>query len=491
MKEIIAKNQVDLGSARCIQLAFSGMVFRLFRSMITVAILGMAVAFLAHMLAYTVMSGETSRRIWQELESERMLGVQLRRLESPDPVAILLTHWQRSTPARIAEHRAWAGLDEETVGTLKSYAATVRTFQRQIDGLNPRERAILVGDRSAVALLENLADPAARAAFLVRLDQMDRSIPMGSEAELTRVAERDWPELERQLHLIREGHRRAIRQLETSLQAESLTESLIAAPEQVRQFAAAAGFSVDEMDFERLAAFARDARLQRQAEETLASQVIRRNLSRELGVPLVEVHSQRLLSWLADDVRNAEVFDAMLEESPLFEPLGAADLQRVSERALELRRLQRLVPEEPDLEAAENLFGLDDAARWLILLAFLVCVIGVANAMLMSVTERFTEIATMKCLGAMDKFIMLMFVFEAAIQGLLGGIMGMVIGLLLAWIRGFSEYGGTLVVLPVIGTVLLSALTALVVGILLAVLAAVGPSLVAARLAPMEAMRVE
>ena len=491
MKEIVAKNQVDLGSARCMQLAFSGMVFRLFRSMITVAILGMAVAFLAHMLAYTVMSGETSRRIWRELESERQLGVQLRRLESPDPVATLLTHWQRATPARIAEHRAWAGLDDDTVATLKTHAATVRAFQRQIDGLNPRERAILVGDRGAVALLDNLSDPSARAVFLARLDQMDRSIPLGSEAELARVAEQDWPVLERRLSGIREGHRRAIRKLETSLEGQSLTEALMASPAQMKEHAAAAGFSVDEMDFERLAAFARDARLQRQAEETLSSQVIRRNLSRELNVPLVEVHSQRLLSWLAADVRNAEVFDAMLEESPLFDPLGAADLQRVAARALELRRLQRLVPEEPDLEAAENLFGLDDASRWLILLAFLVCVIGVANAMLMSVTERFTEIATMKCLGAMDKFIMLMFVFEAGIQGLLGGILGAVAGLLLALLRGYSEFGATLVVLPVIGTVLLSALTSLAVGILLAVLAAVGPSRVAARLAPMEAMRVE
>ncbi len=491
MKEIVARNQVDLGSARCMQLAFSGMVFRLFRSMITVAILGMAVAFLAHMLAYTVMSGETSRRIWRELESERRLGTELRRLESPDAVAILLTHWQRAAPARLAEHRVWAGLDDETAETLKAHAAAVRSFQRQIDGLYPRERAILVGDRNALALLENLADPSARAAFLVRLDQMDRPVPMGGEAELARLAERDWPELERHLSAIREGHRRAIHHVETALEGQSLAEALIASPERVKQRAAAAGFSVGELDFERLAAFARDARIQRQTEETLASQVIRRNLSRELNVPLVQVHSQRLLNWLAADVRNAEAFDVLLEASPLFEPLGAADLQRVAARALELRRLQRLVPEEPDLAAAENLFGLDNSARWLILLAFLVCVIGVANAMLMSVTERFTEIATMKCLGAMDKFIMLMFVFEAGIQGLLGGVMGAAAGLLLAWIRGFSEFGGTLVVWPVMGTVLLSALTALGVGILLAVLAAVGPSLVAARLAPMEAMRVD
>lgn len=491
MKEIVAKDQVDLGSARCIQLAFSGMVFRLFRSMITVAILGMAVAFLAHMLGYSVMSGETARRIWLELEAERSLGVQLRRLESPDPVATLLVAWQRGDEARVAEHRAWAGLGEAEAAEIERVANDARVFHRHILSLGPRDRAILAGDRGAMELLDTLADPAIRADFLERLRQLERSVPLGSEEALARLAEQEWPQLLENLARVREGHRQAIARLEESLDARSLTEALIASPGEVADFAAAADFVTDGMDFERLATFARDARLQRRMEETLSSLVIRRELSRRMGVPLEEVHNISLLTWLADRPANAIEFDEMLYEAGALEPLGAENVHRVAVRALHLRRLQRLVPEAPDLEAADRLFGLDPSSRWLILLAFLVCVIGVANAMLMSVTERFTEIATMKCLGAMDKFIMLMFVFEAAIQGLLGGIFGALLGILLAWIRGASEFGNTLVVGPVFGTVVLSALSALVVGILLAVLAAVGPSRVAARLAPMEAMRVE
>src|SRR5262249_18468586 len=50
--------------------------------------------------------------------------------------------------------------------------------------------------------------------------------------------------------------------------------------------------------------------------------------------------------------------------------------------------------------------------RWLITLALLVAFVGILNAMLMSVTERFREIGTMKCLGALDSFIVKLFLIE-------------------------------------------------------------------------------
>ena len=47
----------------------------------------------------------------------------------------------------------------------------------------------------------------------------------------------------------------------------------------------------------------------------------------------------------------------------------------------------------------------------------LVAFVGVLNAMLMSVTERFREIGTMKCLGALNSFIVKLFLIESLFQG--------------------------------------------------------------------------
>lgn len=59
--------------------------------------------------------------------------------------------------------------------------------------------------------------------------------------------------------------------------------------------------------------------------------------------------------------------------------------------------------------------------------AFLVAAIGIANTMIMSVTERTKEIGIMKALGCSVRDIRLMFLAEAASLGILGGLIGCVL----------------------------------------------------------------
>ncbi len=126
---------------------------------------------------------------------------------------------------------------------------------------------------------------------------------------------------------------------------------------------------------------------------------------------------------------------------------------------------------------------------WLISLSLLVCVVGIANAMLMSVTERFREIGTMKCLGALDTFIVKLFLLESTFQGLAGTSAGIVIGFALTLGLALLDYGGyTFTYFPVSG-IAESAGYALVVGTLLSLIGAMLPAYRAAKMEPVEAMR--
>ena len=126
---------------------------------------------------------------------------------------------------------------------------------------------------------------------------------------------------------------------------------------------------------------------------------------------------------------------------------------------------------------------------WLISLSLLVCVVGIANAMLMSVTERFREIGTMKCLGALDTFIVKLFLLESTFQGLAGTSAGIVIGFALTLGLALLDYGGyTFAYFPLSG-IAESAGYALVVGTLLSLVGAMLPAYRAAKMEPVEAMR--
>jgi hypothetical protein len=129
-------------------------------------------------------------------------------------------------------------------------------------------------------------------------------------------------------------------------------------------------------------------------------------------------------------------------------------------------------------------------AVWIVAISVLVTVIGIANAMLMSVTERFREIGTMKCLGALSSFVTRMFVMEACILGFFGGLAGVAAGTAFALAMYAFLYGPALVfgALPG-GPLALCALGGLAAGVALSVVAAIYPARVAAAMVPAHALR--
>ncbi len=144
-----------------------------------------------------------------------------------------------------------------------------------------------------------------------------------------------------------------------------------------------------------------------------------------------------------------------------------------------------------DVGPEDTSVGSNPKQRWIIILSLLVCVVGIVNAQLMAVTERFREIGTMKCLGALDRFILRLFLLEAGMQGFAGSALGSLSGALFAFLNALFRFG-TMAVYTVDGTaVLYSVLAATGVGFLLSLLGVLYPALLAAKMQPVEAMRSE
>ncbi len=152
---------------------------------------------------------------------------------------------------------------------------------------------------------------------------------------------------------------------------------------------------------------------------------------------------------------------------------------------------QMLVQSGYDLGPKDTTVGSSPKQRWLVILSLLVCVVGIVNAQLMAVTERFREIGTMKCLGALDRFILRLFMLEAGMQGLAGAGIGALVGAVFSLLNGWLRFGTVALAALSWTNLAVSVGIAMVVGCLLSLLGVLYPALVAARMQPVEAMRVE
>jgi len=141
----------------------------------------------------------------------------------------------------------------------------------------------------------------------------------------------------------------------------------------------------------------------------------------------------------------------------------------------------------------EQMLGPEQRSQtaWMLGIALLISFVGIVNAMLISVTERFREIGTMKCLGGLDSFIVKLYLLESLFQGLVGTLLGLTAGGLLAYLEGVGRFGGEawrLLPARELGLTLAGTFGA---GVALTVLGALYPAWRAARMEPVEALRSE
>lgn len=126
---------------------------------------------------------------------------------------------------------------------------------------------------------------------------------------------------------------------------------------------------------------------------------------------------------------------------------------------------------------------------WILAVSLLVCAISNIISMMLSVTKRFREIGTMKCLGAFDESILRLFLIEAAMLGGAGALAGVVAGCILAWASTIATHGWVALSSAFGAQVAASAAGAFVTVTLLSFLGAAYPAWKASRMLPIEAMR--
>jgi hypothetical protein len=159
--------------------------------------------------------------------------------------------------------------------------------------------------------------------------------------------------------------------------------------------------------------------------------------------------------------------------------------------SIDARRLESTMKSRGVPMTAQDIANDRIQTRWVLGLALLVAFVGILNAMLMSVTERFREIGTMKCLGALDGFIIRLFLLESLFQGVVGTIAGILIGLGLSLASASVSYGHDAWRSLPVHDLFLAVLFCLVVGLFLTITGALYPAWHAARMQPTDAMRVE
>ena len=149
---------------------------------------------------------------------------------------------------------------------------------------------------------------------------------------------------------------------------------------------------------------------------------------------------------------------------------------------------------EPDFQV-RNLAEMQNAAEqqtntiaWLLisvaLISLVVGMIGIANVMLVSVTERTREIGIRMAVGARGRDVLLQFLTEAVVLAIVGGLVGLGLGTGVAKFMAIRAQWPALLSAPVMAATMLGAGIA-------GIVAGFYPALRASRLDPIEALRFE
>jgi putative ABC transport system permease protein len=126
------------------------------------------------------------------------------------------------------------------------------------------------------------------------------------------------------------------------------------------------------------------------------------------------------------------------------------------------------------------------------LISLVVGAVGVMNTMYTSVLERVKQIGVMKAIGATKEAILALFLIESGMIGLIGGILGVVFGIVLAYVIGMiAAHFGVRGLFSFSSLDFLGFLVVLIITFIAGVISGILPARHAAMMEPAEALRYE
>ncbi|HQL88738.1 MAG TPA: FtsX-like permease family protein [Lentisphaeria bacterium] len=491
MKEIKIEEQPWLSLHRTIRITVDGIRYRLFRASVTVAVIVVAVAFLMNILSESLIKRSVAANTRERIQNARLIYAWSAKLTSPGSLESVVADLANNPPesAIIKEIQGFGDFSDREMTELRQQAAEISFVFSFFNGLDYAKRRSMIHTATGMGILNRLRTTVGREQFETALARI-RSVHFDLPDEQLDALLEATPAVTAQLNKVLAARSRAIAAVNREVKNKDLLACLADADHRFGDVIRQAGFVFDS---EKLA-------------PTIAVQAQRLIDTLHLEKSMEERHCRQLIAQQANilpaDVNVIMMWDYL--DSGRFagrylERMASAGLDVTGLDAERLVSLARGRKENAALNMAARLtvdagrgfLGLGERLAWLLFVSMLVCGIGITNAMMMSVTERFNEIATLKCLGALDGFIMLMFVLESCFMGIVGGAIGAFIGGIIGLGRMMAAFGVNFFNAIPVGDILLGMVVSVILGTLLAAVAAVVPSYKAARLAPMEAMRVE
>jgi len=388
----------------------------------------------------------------------------------------------------VEEIATMSGISVDAFKAMQPQAQEAVQYLRFFENLDYGRLRVLVGPVESTRIFERLQSERAWHQFSTSLADM-RTVRLPMPLDQFQAFIADWDQLDAFIDVVREGQTRAIEQVHDAIGEQPVVEALRDADGAFGEAIRAAGFALDP---EEAASLVQEVRRMEQMlliEGTINIHGVRQAVAAERDILPGDVTMPMIWRMVRSRDRAEWFLDVLQENQVDRGGLTPETLTMIARDRAHARLLA--VAEQQTMEAGGGLMNIGTRMTWLAFVSMLVCAVGIANAMLMSVTERFREIATLKCLGALDAFIMTVFLIEAALLGLVGGFGGALAGFILAGTRMAVIFRSLLWQAFPWNEILVAGLLSIGVGMVLAAISAVYPSFRAARLAPMEAMRIE